>query len=201
MLRLSITGGIACGKSAVGDFMSEAGLAVCDADDLVHSLTLRGKDVFGDIVRLFGTGVIGDNGEIDRRLLGTRVFSNPGELAALNAIVHPEVKKAWLGWLAEESSRGVKAAAVIVPLLYEVGEGLGWDAVVCVSASEKIQVQRLLKRGLCADEVELRMAAQMPLQEKVRRSDFVIVNDGPRELLGQQVRMVIEHIMEKEKWV
>ena len=79
MLRISITGGIACGKSTVGALMAEAGIAVCDADTVAHGLMRRGEEVFDKIVQLFGPRILGEDGEIDRRTLADRVFRNSGE--------------------------------------------------------------------------------------------------------------------------
>lgn len=200
MLRIAITGGIACGKSLVGAYISEEGVAVCDADELAHGLMVSGSHVFKAILDLFGPDILGNDGEIDRRRLGSRVFSNHAELTALNAVVHPWVKKAWLAWLENVRTSGGRAAAVIIPLLYEVGEGSGWNAVVCVSASEKVQLERLADRGLSFGDRRKRLGAQMLVSEKMKMADYVIVNNGTKDLLKQQVRIVIEHVMEKKKW-
>mgnify|MGYP001605868741 CR=1 FL=1 len=199
MLRIAVTGGLACGKSVVGRYLAEADLAVCDADDMAHDLIARGRRAYEEIVAVFGRDILGNDGEIDRRRLGARVFSNPAELEILNRIVHPDVKKRWVKWLESRRKDGCRAAAVIVPLLYEAGEGAGWDAVVCVAASENTQIQRLLERGLSRQDIEQRIGAQMPIAEKVKLADYVIVNEGTMDLLKRQVEIVVENIMEKEK--
>jgi len=198
MVKIAVTGGIACGKSLVGSFFSDMGLAVCDADGLAHTVMVSGSMVYRKVVDFFGDGILDDDTQIDRKKLAARVFSNPGELAVLNAIVHPEVKRAWLDWLDRTTESGFKWGVVIVPLLYEAGEGRGWDAVVCVSASEKVQLQRLAERGLSVADARKRISAQMSLSEKMRFADYVIVNNGTKDLLKQQMAMVVGHIMEKE---
>lgn len=200
MLRIAITGGLACGKSTVGDCLSKAGMAVRDADDIAHELMARGSVVFEEVVRVFNRDILGSNGEIDRHRLGTKVFSNSRELQALNQIIHPEVKRSWIAWLEGRSIEGCRCAGVIVPLLYEIGESKGWDAVVCVYASERTQVQRLIGRGFLLDEIEKRLVSQMSISDKVRLADYVIINDGTVNLLRQQVKMVFENIMKKGKW-
>jgi dephospho-CoA kinase len=199
MLKIVITGGIACGKSLVGSFFSEAGFAVCDTDDLAHSLLMSGSYVFNEVIRVFGKDILLDDGEIDRQRLGTIVFSNPEKLAMLNTIIHPRVKRMWIDWLAQKFEIGCKVAVLIVPLLFEIGEDKGWDAVICVSASDEVQVRRLKERGLSDSEIKRRIAAQWPITEKMKLADYVIRNDWTEGLLKQQVEIVIKHVREKEK--
>jgi len=196
MVRIAVTGGIACGKSLVGKFLSGQGIPVCEADVLAHEKMSPGTRVFSRVVRVFGNGILGADGAIDRRVLGRRVFSNPQQVAALNAIVHPAVKNAWKEWLAIKQ-KTARAAAVVVPLLYEVGEGEGWDAVICVTSAPVLQIQRLKGRGLSRPEACRRMQAQMGTAEKAERADFVIVNDGTRTMLEEQSNRVVRHIVEK----
>ncbi|MDD4871015.1 MAG: dephospho-CoA kinase [Kiritimatiellae bacterium] len=199
MLKIAITGGIACGKSLVGSYFAEKGFAVCDADDLAHGLMVSGSDVFGRLVGLFGQKILGNDGEIDRQRLGAMVFSNQEKLSLLNAAVHPDVKGLWNDWLRQKFEANCKAAVVIVPLLYETGEGRGWDAVVCVGASDATQAQRLRGRGLSDSDISRRIHVLLPVAEKMRLADYVILNDGRKSLLKQQTEIVIKHVIEKGK--
>lgn len=196
MVRIAVTGGIACGKSMVGKFLSDDGIPVCEADELAHGVMRPGRETFAEVVRAFGKGVVGKDGTIDRPRLGRRVFSRPHELARLNALVHPAVKRAWGRWLAERR-RDSLAAAVIVPLLYEVGVDKGWDAIVCVTASEATQIRRLKSRGLSEADARKRINAQMITSRKAEQADFVIVNDGTEAMLRKQVGRVVSSIVEK----
>lgn len=199
MLRIAVTGGIACGKSVVGSYLSGEGIPVCDADDVAHKVMSSGSAVFMDVVERFGQGILDDAGEINRRKLADIVFSDAGQLNALNAIVHHAARKAWQEWLEDEDAKGSRVAVVIVPLLYEAGMQDGWDAVVCVGSSESVQVKRLLERGLTEPEARKRIASQMTLAEKIKRADYVIVNDDGMDLLIDQIKKTVRNILKKEE--
>jgi len=179
----------------VGSMLAQRGFAVCEADDLAHREMAPGCAAFDEIVGRFGRQILGDDGRIDRVRLGRYVFADADELAALNAIVHPRVYEAVRVWLASQAGRA-KAAAVIVPLLFETGRGDGWDAVICVAAPLSDQLRRLAGRGLGESEARLRVAAQMPLYGKVRKADYVLMNTGSREALARQLNRVIGTILE-----
>ena len=197
MISLGITGGIACGKSLVGSFLAENGVAICEADVLAHEAMKVGTDVYDRIVATFGESVIGKAGEIDRRILGDLVFTDTEQLERLNGIVHPSVVKAWKAWLGEQVNR-CEVAGVIVPLLYETANNAGWDAVVSVGSPEDQQVARLRERGLSESEIEARMNAQMSLEEKMQRADYVIFNAGTKELLKEQTNRILATILENK---
>ena len=195
MIRIAITGGIACGKSLVGEMFSAAGVPVCDADDLAHSVMVSGTAVYNRIKELFGGGVIADDGEIDRQKLGSIVFANEDSRLALNELVHPAVEELFESWLSEHDSE--RAAAVVIPLLYEAGMEHGWDAIVCVSCSKDVELQRLKDRNLTVSEAIERISAQLPVETKMKRADFVIFNDGTVSMLKKQVGKVLRHILER----
>ena len=194
MFRLAVTGGIACGKSLVGRILSREGVSVCEADRLAHELMVPGTVVYRGVLDAFGGGILGPEGEVDRSVLGKRVFSDPASLRRLNRLVHPHVVSAWRAWLDTVDSD--RPAAVIVPLLYEIGVERGWDAVLCVASAETVQRRRLAQRGLTEAEIDQRLAAQMPLMEKMLKADFVVVNDGSEDLLNRQTVRVLRRLME-----
>jgi dephospho-CoA kinase len=195
MVKIAVTGGIACGKSLVGAVLAEEGVAVLDADEIARELMQPGSRVFERVVRAFGGGILDGGGRIDRGRLAGRVFSDREALAALNAIVHPEARRRWQRRLS--ALRGTAAAAVLVPLLYEAGMAGGWDAVVCVAASERTQIRRLAARGLSEQEARRRIGAQMPVAAKMERADFVVMNDGTRDALRDQTLRILRRVMEK----
>jgi dephospho-CoA kinase len=195
MIRIAITGGIACGKSLVGELISKNGLPVCDADHVAHQLLSAGSSVYNDVRRAFGDEILTRGGEIDRTALGALVFSDDKARSRLNALVHPGVQREWDAWLAEQMAAGSPAAAVLVPLLFEADMAGGWDTVVCVACSRQTQLARLAQRGLSPSDALQRLAAQAPVAEKMIRADVVIFNDGSKRLLKRQVEIVLRHML------
>lgn len=197
MVRIAITGGIACGKSLVGSFFADEGVPVCEADELGHQLMLPGSAAFGEVVDEFGVSILDGAGEISRKLLGEVVFSDPSRLERLNAIMHPAIERAWEDWLSRRSAAGEKAAAVVIPLLYETGSEKGWDCIVCVSAYESLQLVRLMGRGLSEDAARSRMQAQGPITGKMALADYVIVNNGAIDTARAQAMRIMGNILKR----
>ena len=204
MVTIAVTGGVACGKSLLGEWLIARGIPVCDADDLAHEEIRAGTGCYQRIVESFGNGILADDGEIDRAALGKIVFYDPAERERLNAIIHPEVRRRWIQWRsqqeandAESKERSVqpRMAAIIIPLLYETGETEGWYRIVCVSSSRELQMTRLMARGLTEEDARLRIAAQMPLATKEDMADFVLINNGTRQLLRDQAARALSHMV------
>lgn len=198
MLKIAVTGGIACGKSLLGAFLSRRGAEVCEADQLAHDLMRAGLPARRELIRIFGRRILGPRGQVDRSRLGRRVFAKPSDLARLNAIMHPRVRRAWQRWIRDVRTT-VPVAAVIIPLLFEVGAESEWEYVICVAARRDVQMRRLMARGLSVGDSERRIRAQLPLTEKMVRSDFVIINDGGRKVFMEQAAHVWRSMMENTK--
>jgi dephospho-CoA kinase len=193
MVKIAITGGIACGKSLVSQYLVESGHPVCDADTIAHDLMRKGGTVYDAVVEKFSRGVLDDGGEIDRRRLGRIVFDDDTARESLNRIVHPAVERAVRSWLAEQ--RGGMAFAII-PLLFESAMERGWDAIVCVAAPETVQEARLsLRDGMSAEDARARIRAQWTSEKKSEQSDFVLVNSGSEDLLREQTVKMLERII------
>lgn len=197
MIRIAVTGGIACGKSLAASLMRKAGVAVCEADTVAHALMEPGTALFHRLLAEFGPGIRSGAGAIDRRILGDMVFNDSGKRARLNAMVHPAVRSEIAQWLAQEEEAGTAMAAAVIPLLFEAGMATGWDAVICIACSPPLQVARLQARGLDEAACRARISAQMPLEEKRGKSDFTIWNDGSPEELSAQVMRTLKGIQEK----
>ena len=195
---LALTGGLACGKSTVGRQLAGEGWEVLDADEVAHDLLRAGTPQTAAVAAAFGPDVLAADGSVDRKVLAPRVFSDPAALARLNAIVHPAVRARVGEW-----SRSVRArnrlGAVQIPLLFEAGiDTLGWDAILVVAADSDIVRDRLRLRGIEEGEALRRLAAQWPLEEKVRRATHVIWNNGSTGELADNVRSTLDAMMNKE---
>ena len=196
-LKVGLTGGIACGKSKVGRILGELGVVVIDADDLAHELMAPGTDVYRRIRARFGREILKESGEIDRGQLGRIVFSDAQARKALNALVHPAVIKLWKKRAGEALKRRPQVV-VIVPLLFEVGEEKSLDAVICVAASRAVVMRRLRNRKLSRTDSLQRIRAQMPLCGKIRKSDYVIWNNGTIRELEKTTKKIWKNLLKKE---
>ena len=186
--RVAITGGIACGKSLFSHYLRQLGTDILDADDVVHELESPGGAAVPGIRLLFGESVFQADGGVDRLALASVVFGDGEARQRLNGLVHPLVKEAVRRWLAVPS-RQLKA--VVIPLLFEAGWAGEWDVIICVTASEAVQMRRLTcDRGLSEEQARRRMAAQMPVAEKASRSQIVVNNNASAEALEQEAAHV-----------
>jgi dephospho-CoA kinase len=185
-LLLAITGGVACGKSTAGPVFERTGFRVQDADRIAHHLLRPGKEVFQQVVQTFGKQILNAEGQVARKVLAEKVFSDPEALKKLNALVHPAVMER-VEELKADARAGGFPLAVQVPLLFEANMADGWDAVLCITAPEPVVLERLKARGLSRAEAGRRIQAQMPLTEKAKRSDYVIENDSTREVFEEKV--------------
>ena len=179
MKWIGLTGGMASGKSTVGRILEESGFWVLDADILARDAVAKGEKAHGQVVQAFGEEILLECGEIDRPKLGSIVFNSWTELEKLESIVHPVVEK-----LAEQrredlEKTGVNIAFYMVPLLYEKGSAPQFDEVVLVHSETERQIQRVQERDrLTAEQVQLRLDAQMPSSEKLALADYVLENNG-----------------------
>lgn len=193
MIKIAVTGGIACGKSVVGRIIAEGGVPVREADEIGHEVLEQDPEVRDRVIREFGQEIVGGDGRIDRAALGRFVFADPGRREALNALVHPAIMGRLAAWVASQE-KDAGCVAAIIPLLYEIGAEKDWDKVICVGAPEAEQLQRLAARGLGPDEARARIRAQMSLATKMERADFVIYNCGSKALLEEQTKQVMRNI-------
>ncbi len=179
MLRVALTGGIGTGKSAVLVTLAELGTPVLDADPLAHSVIARGTPGEAAVRMRFGEQVLFSDGSIDRRTLGQIVFGDDQARRDLEAIIHPEVYRTIQQWMSAQAERNSVLAVAEIQLLFEIGKDPDFDRTVVVACAPETQVQRVMRRSkLPEGEVRQRVAAQMPLDEKIRRASYVIWTDG-----------------------
>jgi dephospho-CoA kinase len=196
MLRVGLTGGIACGKSTVAAILRECGIIVIEADLLAHKLIEPGCAAYDDVVREFGKGVLNAEGMVDRAKLGAIVFANPSKLERLNQIVHPHVIDAAEHRMAELARQGGPAAVAVVEaaLLIEAGYAERFDRLIVVWCRPEQQRERLLARGLTPAQVDQRIAAQMPIEQKRRLATDEIDCSGSLESTRQQVERLAANL-------
>lgn len=192
----ALTGGIACGKSAVAERWRAWGAETLDADEVAHALIAPGGACVEAVVREFGPAVRAADGGVDRGRLGQIVFADARARQRLNGLLHPAVILRMRDWAAGIRRDG-KLGVAVVPLLYEVGWAGEWDAVVCVAAEEKTMLERLAVRGLAPEEARARIASQWPVREKAARADRVIENDGSLAELETKCRAIWNDLFEQ----
>jgi dephospho-CoA kinase len=188
MMRLALTGSIGMGKSTVAEMFRRAGVPVFDADAVVRQLQGRDGALVKKIEERF-PGTTGPDG-VDRDALSKRVLQDPGELAALEAIVHPAVHHERTRFIVENG--GARALLFEIPLLFETGGEEVFDKVIVVSAPAGVQRGRVLSRaGMSEAKFETLLARQMPDAEKRRRADFVVDTGGELSTTERQVRDIL----------
>lgn len=191
MLIVGLTGSIATGKSTVADIFEELGAYRIDTDRLARLVVEPLQPAWEAITRFFGTGVLDASGSLDRKKLADIIFAEPEKREILNKLTHPAVRTLLREELARARESGAGIVLVEVPLLYEAGFDSEVDYVIVVKTTEKTQLSRLLSReDLSEEAARLRIEAQMPLQEKVARADYLIDNDGPPAKTREQVEKV-----------
>ncbi len=187
MKLYGLTGGIASGKSTVAAMLRELGAPVIDADAIARSLTRKGAPVLSEIERRF-PGVVDASGELDRQLLGRRVFADPVEREALEALLHPRIRAEMIAQSRALAAAGHPIAFYEAALVFEKNLHDHLDGVVLVAASEETQLSRLMARDrLAEDEAKRRIAAQMPIAEKAKRATFILDGETSLPKLREQV--------------
>jgi dephospho-CoA kinase len=194
MLRVALTGGIATGKSYVRERFEELGVPTSDADTFARAVVEPGTDGLAEIVRAFGPGVLDSTGALDRRRMAEIVFPDAERRKELEAIVHPAVRRATDAWYAHLQP-SIPFAIADIPLLYETGRDRDFEKVIVTACDAATQLKRVMARDHLAEtEARLRVAAQLPIEEKVRRADYVIRTDGNFEETDRQVKSVFEQL-------
>ena len=186
-LKIGITGGIGSGKSRVCSIFADLGYAVYDADTRARVLMNENPAIVEGVKALFGEGAYLPDGVLNRAGIGKIVFDDPEKLARLNALVHPQTRRDFQVWF-QAGLAGYQKGFVLkeAAILYESGTWKDADGVIAVYAPKSVRIARVIQRdGISAGEVLKRMARQWPDLEKLRRSDFVIYNDGHHGLAAQ----------------
>lgn len=188
-MRVGLTGGIGCGKTAAAACFGRLGFQVICADRLAHAALLDPATV-REVQARWGDEVLLENGLPDRALIAERVFTEPGELRWLESRIHPRIRREWQQATSDASHDWV----VDVPLLFEKGWQGDFDVTVAVVTKPELQRSRLLARGWTPAQIDARLAAQLSMEEKARRADHVLVNDGTLGQLESQVSALVDQL-------
>lgn len=192
MIWIGLTGGIGSGKSTVAQMLTEASYVVVDADRIAHEIVEKGTTGLKAVVRGFGSEVLTADGELDRPKLGRMVFGDPLRLKKLESILHPLIRQRVEETKLQLQDQGVKIAFYDVPLLFEKSIQGQFSSIVVVNCTPEQQIQRTKARSSLTDgEIQMRLASQIPLAQKVGQANFVIQNDGDLLKLKHEVAKMI----------
>jgi dephospho-CoA kinase len=209
MLKVGLTGGIASGKSVVGEMFVALGAHLVQADRIAHQLMLPGQPVYNEVVRHFGRGILNPDLSVNRAKLAEAAFGSTAKAASpatasriqeLNRIVHPAVLRSQEEWMEETGRQDPRAVAIVeAALIIEAGAVKRFDRLIVVTCSDEQRIARFAARHKLAldaarKEVERRMAAQLPEAEKVKAADYVVDNSGSLDHTREQVRELWEKL-------
>jgi dephospho-CoA kinase len=195
MQRVALTGGIATGKSHVLAVFTALGVPTIDADILAREAVAPGTTGFEAVKARFGPSILDPTGALDRRKLGDIVFADAQARRDLEAIIHPAVVAAIDRWFTGLEGAAAGFAIADIPLLFETGREHQYDIIVVTACELQTQIRRLIARDRVTDtEARQRISAQLPIDEKVRRADYVIRTDGMVAETNAQVHAVYQRL-------
>ena len=194
MKLVGVTGGVGMGKSACAQLLRQRGVLVVDTDELARQVVEPGQSALKEIEALFGTGVIGSDGKLRRGDLARLVFSSDASRKKLEAILHPRIRSLWHAQVEAWRRAGHPLASVVIPLLFETGAESELDAAVCLGCSQATQRQRLSARGWSADQIDQRIRAQLPIEQKLAKSDYVIWTEAGLDVHADQLDRILRTI-------
>lgn len=196
MLRVGLTGGLATGKSFVGQVLADLGCLWIQADQLGHRVLAPGGEAYQGVVDHFGSGILRADGSIDRNKLAEEVFDRPEKLAVLTSLVHPPVIRMEEELIREFAARNPSGIAVVeAAILIETGSHKRFDRLIVTRCTEQQQIERALRRpGATREQVLARLRRQIPLEAKARLADYVIDTSGSEEETIAQVKNVYESL-------
>ena len=196
MRVIGLTGGVGMGKSTCARFLQERGAAGVDTDELARQLVRPGEPALAEIQRAFGRELVGTDGQLDRHALAEIVFADCAARARLEVILHPRIRELWQAQVKAWRAEGRKLAVVVIPLLFETKAESHFDFVICAACSAATQHARLEARGWTPAQIEQRIAAQLPVEEKLSRSQFVVWTEGGLDVHAEQVDRIVAHFVD-----
>ena len=191
MKLCGLTGGAGMGKSTAACFFQERGAQIVDTDELARQLVSPGQPALVEIQGVFGQNIVAPDGRLRRDELAEIVFADDGARKKLEAILHPQIRELWLAQVEKWRGENRPLAVVVIPLLFETQAESRFDKIICVACSPAAQNERLRARGWTPEQIRRRNAAQMPVEQKIARADFVIWTDGALDAHARQIERIV----------
>jgi dephospho-CoA kinase len=185
-----LTGGVGMGKSTAAEFLRSRGAQIVDADELARQLVQPGQPALAEIQTEFGRAIIASDGRLCRDELARIVFADAAARKKLETILHPRIGERWLAQVEIWRKENRALAVVVIPLLFETRAETHFDKIICVACSAPIQRARLLARGWTPEQIQQRLAAQWPVEQKISRADFVVWTDGAPDAHVRQLERI-----------
>ena len=194
MKLCGLTGGVGMGKSTAAVFFSQHGARVVDTDEIARELVQPGQPALAEIKKEFGGKIISSTGELKRSELAQIIFADEFARKKLEAILHPRIRASWLAQVEIWKKENCSLAIVVIPLLFETAAESHFDKIICVASSATAQHERLAARGWSPEQIRQRLAAQLPIEQKIARAHFVLWTEGKLAAHAQQVARILSRI-------
>jgi dephospho-CoA kinase len=194
MKTCGLTGGVGMGKSTAARFLRAGGAQVVDTDEIARRLVEPGRPALAEIKKEFGDGIISSDGALRRVELARIVFADTAARRKLEEILHPKIRGCWLAQIETWRNEDCRLALVVIPLLFETQAESQFDSIICVACSAVNQKKRLSERGWTPEQIKQRIAAQMPVDQKIARADFVVWTDGDLDAHARQIELILARL-------
>jgi len=194
MKVLGLTGGIGMGKSTAARLLAERGVPIVDTDELARQVVQPGQPALAQIVQAFGARILGPDGHLRRAELARVVFADAAARKRLEDILHPPIRELWRAQVRTWRGEGRPLAVVVIPLLFETGAESELDATICVACSIATQHGRLRARGWSGEQIKQRVQAQLPIEQKMARADYVVWTEAGLDVHAEQIDQILRRL-------
>ncbi len=191
---LGLTGGVGMGKSTSAQLLRERGIRVVDTDDLARQVVEPGQPALAEVRKAFGAEILGPDGRLQRDKLARLVFADPAARTQLEQILHPPIRVLWRAQVETWRGAGCSLAVVVIPLLFETGAEAELDATICVACSAATQREHLRARGWPCEQIEQRLQAQWPIEQKMARADYLVWTEAGLDVHAAQIDRLLRRL-------
>lgn len=194
MKVIGLTGGIGMGKSTCAQLLRDRGIPVVDTDDLAREVVEPGQPALVRVIEAFGADIVGPDGRLRRGELARRVFADDAARARLESILHPPIRALWRTRMETWRGAAHPLAVVVIPLLFETGAESELDTTICVACSAATQRARLLARGWPPEQIEQRVRAQWPIEQKMDHADYLVWTEAGLDVHAAQIERILRSL-------